>query len=165
MKRSYKIALILGLAVMIPSVTVYAATVFTLTTPASVTVVLAPGLSMYPYTGTFPSGTCGTSAVSSVGFSSVAQGASETIYVCLDDTGGTNFYITSSSFSTDLSSAVGTLGATYYLTGGSSPQSPPIFFTPNSEVIVAFALTIVPGATVATDNFNINVAVFSTNTG
>ena len=90
------------------------------------------------------------------------EGASETIYQSLENTGGIDFYITSGSFSTDISSAVGTLSATYYLTTGGTLQSPSIFFAPNRRIIVVFALTSASGAWVATDNFNIKAAVLST---
>lgn len=81
LKRVFKIALIVALAAVIPSVTVYAATVLTLTTPASVTVVLPPTLAIYDYSGTFPSGSCGTTAVTSIPYGSVMQGTSSTLRI------------------------------------------------------------------------------------
>ena len=165
MNRIYKIALMLSLATLIPTVTVYAATVLTLTTPASVTVVLPPGLTMYPYTGTFPTLSCGTTSVSSIAYGNVPQGTRQTVYECLEDTGSTSYYITSSSFSTDLSSSVGTIAATYYLSGSSTPQSPPIFLVASNELLVAFDLSITSSAALASTNFNIVMQVFSTSTG
>ena len=165
MKTIYKVALIVSLAVIVPSITVYAATVLTLTTPASVTVVLPPTLAMYDYSGAFPSGSCGITAVTSIPYGSVTQGTSSTLYECLEDTGSTSYYITTSSFSTDISSSVGTIAATYYLTSNNNVQAPPIFFTQNSEVIVGFDLTISASALAATTDFNIIMTTFSTSTG
>jgi hypothetical protein len=165
MKTIYKVALIVSLAVLVPSATVYAATVLTLTTPASVTVVLPPTLAMYDYSGTFPSGSCGTTPVTSIPYGSVTQGTSSPLYECLEDTGGTSYYITSNSLSTDLSSSVGSLAATYYLTSNNNVQAPPIFFTPSSEIIVEYDLTIASNAASGSTNFNIIMTTFSTSSG
>lgn len=153
-----KVLLILALSVLVPSITAYAVTVFTLTVPSTVNVTLAPGLTMYSY-----SSGCTTTVVTTISFTA-AQGDSEKINECLENTGGASYWITSSSFSTTLASSVGTITVGYNNTGG-SPLTLPIQMFSNNEMIVGFLLSPANNAPTGTTSFNIAVSVYSTSSG
>ncbi|MDG6907977.1 MAG: hypothetical protein JRN20_19585 [Nitrososphaerota archaeon] len=166
MKRIIKVALILSLVILIPPIAVYAVSVLTVTVPGSVTVVSSsPGLEVLGYSGTFPSGSCNSTQITSLPFSNVLQGQSQTVYVCLEDTGGATYFFTGSSLNTNLASAIGTLSPSYYIGASSSSTSPPIQMVYGNEIVAGLLLTIQGTATTGTASFSVNFQVFSTSTG
>ena len=167
MQRALKIAIILGVFLILTPITVYAVQVYVLTTPASVNVGLPTGMTMYAFHGNFPTGNCNQTQITSISYGTLSPGQSESTYVCLYDSGGT-YYITNTSFSTNLPSSVGNISASYFtLQGGAQPlpQTLPIEMTPTFEIYVEYNLTISSSAAIAASNFNIVMTEYSTSTG
>ncbi|MHB1907876.1 MAG: hypothetical protein ACYCQJ_03270 [Nitrososphaerales archaeon] len=165
MQQLHKIALVVALLVLVPSVTAYAVSVLTLNISSSVNVTLPPGLTMYAYNSSTQ--TCQSTTVSSISFSAY-QGGSQTVDECLENTGGTTFFLTASSFSDTLASTVGSISITYYSTSSQalgSVDSVPITMGPATEIVSAFLLSIPSTSPVQQTSFNIAMQVFSTSSG
>ncbi|MDG6996919.1 MAG: hypothetical protein JRN52_13445 [Nitrososphaerota archaeon] len=153
-----KVILIIALLVLVPSITAYAVSVLTLTVPSTVNVILPPGMTMYSY-----SSGCTTTQVTSISFTA-AQGGSQNLDECLKNTGGSQYYIIGTSFSTDLSTSVGTISVAYTDTNGNSLTAP-ITMAVGNEIVIGMQMSPSSTAPTGSTSFNIMITVYSTSTG
>ncbi len=152
-KSASKIAIALLSVGLLASTATAVSLIFTLNTPATLTV-NDPGLALFASDCTTP--------LTTLAFPSVTPGGSTSVEACLVPGGSTSEYIDSNSLTTTLPSTIGTLSWTIIQKQGNNQLSPPIQLqpgNPGSVMLLNFTLTTTASAT--SQPFTVTISVYN----